>query len=306
MSENLLFQEKPWLSPKLDVVFQALFGEVGNEEITKELLRVILQEEITSIDLNQNPIFRSEFKEGKRGILDIFAKINTNEYCNIEMQVAKQPDLIERLLFYWAKAYTRQIHSGQKYEMLNRSIVIVLCDFELSEIKKIEEAEVLIGKQEELKKLPYHTEWKIIETQTRRIILTDKLEFHIINLNGGIRNMKGNEEDELLDWLLFLENPKSEEVKKKAKNNVIMKQALERLEELSGDSDIQRLATLRIMEIADEEARQRYAQKEGLEEGIQRGKEITRKEIAKKMLENKIAIEVIMQVTGLSEKEIKE
>ena len=30
--------EKKLLSPKLDVVFQALFGEVGNEKITTSLL----------------------------------------------------------------------------------------------------------------------------------------------------------------------------------------------------------------------------------------------------------------------------
>ena len=38
--------KKSILSPKLDVVFQILFGEVGSEEITKDLLSTILDEEI--------------------------------------------------------------------------------------------------------------------------------------------------------------------------------------------------------------------------------------------------------------------
>ena len=42
------------LSPKLDIVFQILFGEVGSEEITKDLLSTILDEQINEIDLEPN------------------------------------------------------------------------------------------------------------------------------------------------------------------------------------------------------------------------------------------------------------
>ena len=34
------------LSPKLDVIFQALFGEVGNERITKKFLEAILDRKL--------------------------------------------------------------------------------------------------------------------------------------------------------------------------------------------------------------------------------------------------------------------
>lgn len=53
------------LSPKLDVVFQKLFGEEGSEEITKSLLEAILKEKIDSIDLSQNPILRRDYLEAK-------------------------------------------------------------------------------------------------------------------------------------------------------------------------------------------------------------------------------------------------
>ena len=36
------------LSPKIDVVFQALFGEVGNERITKKFLENIMNRKIES------------------------------------------------------------------------------------------------------------------------------------------------------------------------------------------------------------------------------------------------------------------
>ena len=50
-NENKI-KEQGLLSPKLDVVFQGLFGEVGSEEITKDLLEKILKKEIKKIDLS--------------------------------------------------------------------------------------------------------------------------------------------------------------------------------------------------------------------------------------------------------------
>lgn len=75
------------LSPKLDIVFRTLFGEKGSEKITKHFLEKILGKKIGEIDLNQNSILRREFKEDKLGILDILAKIDKNEQCNVELQI---------------------------------------------------------------------------------------------------------------------------------------------------------------------------------------------------------------------------
>lgn len=99
------------LSPKLDVVFQALFGEVGSEAYTCRFLKNILKQDISSIDLSLNPIIRRQYPNDKMGILDIIAKINNSEYCNIEMQIADQGAIIERLLFYWSKVYTKQLQA---------------------------------------------------------------------------------------------------------------------------------------------------------------------------------------------------
>ena len=101
------------LSPKIDVIFQALFGEVQNEKITKEFLGAILDEEIVQINLSQNPILKRLNLKDKMGILDLIVEINNNEYCNVEMQVTKQDDLIDRGLFYWAKLFSSPIGISQ-------------------------------------------------------------------------------------------------------------------------------------------------------------------------------------------------
>ena len=97
------------LSPKIDSVFQVLFGEVGSEFITKELLEAILGEEISDVDLSNNPVLRRFYPEDKMGILDVLVRFNNNTTCNIEMQMVNTGEIIERMLFYWEKAFTKNM-----------------------------------------------------------------------------------------------------------------------------------------------------------------------------------------------------
>ena len=189
---QILKEETSLLSPKLDVVFQALFGEVGSEEITSKFLEAILNQKIHTIDLSKNVVLRRDYPKDKLGVLDIIAKINDGEYCNIEMQVAGQEEIIERLLYYWGRVYTKQLKSGQSYDVLKKTIVILIANFNVKGLET----------------LAYHSSWKIIEEKYRKTILTNKLEFHIIELPKIIE--VSNENDNLLDWLLFLDDPKRE------------------------------------------------------------------------------------------------
>jgi predicted transposase/invertase (TIGR01784 family) len=271
------------LSPKLDVVFQALFGEVGNESITKGFLETILERKIDSIDLSRNPILRREFKDEKLGVLDIIAKLDENEICNIELQIVDKKNIIERILYYWSRLYSRQIKSGEDYKILQKAIVILITDFKI----------------ESLEELDYHSRWKIMEDkQGKKIILTQKLEIDIIELPKIIGKEK--EQDNLLDWLYFLENPKSERVTEKMKENENLKEAVKKLDNLSEDEKMQRIADLRQKAIMDEKAVYEKGLEVGIEKGIEKGKAI----IVKRMLELKMDKKTIAEITGLTEQEI--
>ena len=276
------------LSPKLDVVFQALFGEVGNESITKGFLETILERKIDSIDLSRNPILRREFKDEKLGVLDIIAKLDKDEICNIELQIVDKKNIIERILYYWSRLYSRQIKSGEDYKILQKAIVILITDFKI----------------ENLEELDYHSRWKIMEDkQGKKIILTQKLEIDIIELPKIIGKEK--EQDNLLDWLYFLENPKSERVTEKMKENENLKEAVKKLDNLSEDERMQRIADLRQKAIMDEKAIYEKGLEVGIEKGIMEGSQKEKIEIAKKMLELKIDKETIAEATGLTEQEIE-
>ena len=243
-------KEKKPLSPKLDVVFQALFGEVGSENITTSLLKAILKQNIEEIDLNQNPILRREFKDDKLGILDILAKINGTDNCNIELQIVDRANIIERMLYYWGRLYTRGIQSGEDYANLARTVVVLITDYDVLPEENLD----------------LHTSWKIIEEKHRKIILTDKFEFHIIIMTKI--NVANADDKELLDWLYFLDNPESERVKNIMKTNKELKEAGDKLNKISQDEKLRKIAELRQKAIMDEKAIFRRGQEIGAEERL--------------------------------------
>ncbi len=286
------------LSPKVDVVFQILFGEVGSEKITKDLLNCILDEEIDSVDLNQNIVLRRELPEDKMGVVDVLAKVNDNEYCNIEIQMTDKKDLVKRLLFYWSKEYIRIIKKGGKYSDLKRTILILIANFKIRNLQE----------------LGFHTRWKIIEEKGRKIILTDDFELNIIEIPKVYELKSTGKEKKLKEWLTFLDNPDSKEVSNYMKSNENIKQAREKLNEMSQDEKVRRLAELREKALMDEREAEYTGYcngvedgiKRGIEQGIKQGSTNSKKEIAKKMKEENMTVDLIIKLTGLSKEEIEQ
>ncbi len=281
------------LSPKLDVVFQILFGEVGSEEITKDLLSTILDEEINEIDLNQNIVLRRRSLKDKMGIVDVLAKINNNEYCNIEMQIIDYKNSEKRTLYYWAKKYTEEIQKGNDYKDLKRTICVLIADFEIKDLEG----------------LGFHSKWKIIEVNERKKVLTDDFELHIIEL-PKMRKRKANGKDKkLLEWLSFLENPESNEVISYMEKNENMKRAKEKLNTLSANDELRILAELREKAIRDEKSLKEGYYNDGKIDGLKQGRVEgiiqNNKKIAKKLKEKGLGIDFIIEITNLTKEEIE-
>lgn len=272
-------EERKLLSPKMDIVFQKLFGEQAKANLTKDLLEKILGRNINSIDLSKTTKVTADMPEDKKGILDVRAELDGMEHCDIEMQMVDQRGLAERMLFYWSRLFAEGFKEGENYTELKKAIVILIANFTLKLLKELE----------------YHTKWKMIDEDERKVILTNKLEFHIIELP----KIQGKEEkkDELLDWLFFLDDPESERAKKSMKENKTIQEATTELERLQADEEMQRLALSRWIALSDYNTNMQENRKEGrIEE---------KKETAKKLLEKKMSIGFIIEITGLTEEEIK-
>ena len=152
------------MNPKNDYVFKRIFGHIGNEDITASLISSIVEKQITNVKLDNNTILEKDLFDDKVGILDIRAKIDNNINCNIEMQVVDKKNIEKRILYYWSKMYAKSIKAGDDYEKLEKGIAILISDYELSGLKKIEK---------------YITKWNIREEEYQKIILTDVMEIYI-------------------------------------------------------------------------------------------------------------------------------
>ena len=278
-------QKRGLLTPKTDVVFQALFGTKGNEEILGGLLSKIIKEDVENISLDSNQNLISKVPEEKMGVLDLRAKIGDNADVEIEVQLKNKHNISERALFYWAKMYSSQLKKGEKYKNLKKTIQVLILDFELEELDSFKNA---------------HAEHKIVDTRDSRVIVFKNLEIHIIEL-PKIMKYPEETEKELKRWMEFLINPESEVVKMGAKEDKKLGEAIEKLEYISGDDELRRIAELREKYILDEESEREAVRDEAREEGLAEGI----KETAKKLLKLKVPLEQIIQATELTKEELE-
>ena len=190
------YEKRGTLQPKNDVVFQALFGR-GKERITKAMLEDILKIKIHKLDLDKGKDLQNGNKEEKNGRVDLRAVINDNIECDIEIQLSTHEKMIERFLYYWAKMYAANLKIGQKYKGLRKTISIIIVDNEIKQFKGIRKA---------------YTKWQLREEEYKNVILTSFCEISIIELPKAIKEYQENKQNEMLQWMMFLDNPENKEV----------------------------------------------------------------------------------------------
>ena len=135
--------------------------------------------------------------------------------------------------------------------------------------------------------------------------MTDYFEIIIIEIPKVVKAYQKTPNDEVLQWMLFLDNPEKEEVARIMEENKDIKEAKEELERISQDDILRRKALNRTLEIADKLQLKKEA-KEAREKGEQIGIEKEKKAVIKKLHELNISIEQIAKVVELKGEEVKE
>ena len=220
--------------------------------------------------------------DDKVGILDIKAKIDGHINCDIEMQVVDQKNIEKRILFYCSKMYVQSMKSGMDYFDAEKSIAILISNYELPSLQKIQK---------------YVSKWNIREEEYSDIILTDAIEIIIIELT---KFEKYKNDAALSSWVKFINNPKVIDM-----NNEEIKKAKEVLDELSQDENARYLAELREKYIMDQKAVEAAGYDKGLECGLEQGISTTKIQIAKKLKSQGFDFEKIHELTELPIEEIK-
>ena len=113
-------------------VFKAVFGK------NPDLLLALLNSFPEFADEKQieqlyilNPEIPKDFQKDKLSILDIQATDKNGNRFLIEMQVSHKTFFEKRILYYWAKLYSKSILKGQKYEKLPKVYSFNFVNFSL-------------------------------------------------------------------------------------------------------------------------------------------------------------------------------
>ena len=133
--------------------------------------------------------------------------------------------------------------------------------------------------------------------------MTDYFEIIIIEIPKVVKAYQKTPNDEVLQWMLFLDNPEKEEVARIMEENKDIKEAKEELERISQDDILRRKALNRTLEIADKLQLKKEAReaREAREEGIKDTKE----QIVKELINMNLSVQQIAKAVQLSKDEVE-
>ena len=283
-----------YVNPYTDFGFKLLFGTPVNKDLLIGFLNALFrgEQEITDVTyLNAEQLGRAEWD--RKAVFDVYCENVKGERFIVEMQKARQKYFKDRSVFYSTFPIREQAKVGDwDYELKSVYTVGVL-NFVFDEDKDDEEY--------------YHHEVKLMDVG-RKEVFYEKLTFIYLEMP---KFRKREEELETLfdKWMFVLKNLATLLDRPAALQERVFKRLFEtaeiaRFSESEMRDYEESLKNLRdlgnVLNTAKEEGR-----KEGRKEGIEEGEKRKSMEMALRMREDGMPLEVIAKYTGLSVEEIQ-
>ncbi|WP_294628505.1 Rpn family recombination-promoting nuclease/putative transposase [uncultured Bacteroides sp.] len=304
-----------YLDPKADLTFKRVFGE--HPDLVISLLNALLPlepgQEVTEVEylpvelVPDNPL-------RKNSIVDVRCRDNCGRVFLVEMQMIWTPEFKQRVLFNASKAYVRQLDAGEQYELLQPvySLNLVNDIFEL-----------------DLDDEYYHYYRLVHMEHTDKVI--EGLHLIFVELPKFTPHTYSEKKMQLL-WLRYLTeiNDQTREIPEELLASPELKKAVDVLEEsafteaqLAGYEKFWDIISVEktLLNSAERKGMVRGMEKglakglaegmekglaEGMEKGLAEGIAEGHKEVARNLKKAGIPTTIIIQSTGLSEKEIEE
>lgn len=274
------------MSPKYDFVFKYIFGNDKHKDLLAALLSDILgipEEEFDGIDIINSELIR-EFKEDRKGILDVRIRTKLKKQLDVEIQILPTEYMAERTIFYWSKMYTSQIKPGDTYDKLKKCVTINIVDFKCTPLKKL------------------YSSYHLTEDKTG-YRLTDILEVHFLEIPKLFdEKIERDENDPVVQWMEFLDAGSKGGMEMLAKKNKDIKKAYDLLQIISKDEKARMLYEAEQAEISDQLTRIKSAE----EKGITKGAAEKAIKIAENLLKMGLTVEQVASASELAKEKVVE
>jgi len=281
------------IKPTNDYIFKQIFGIEEYKDVLIDFLNALFKEydflpEVNDLEYKNSEIGK-KYDIEKQGRLDIKAKIDDGTFIDIEVQTKDCYDLIDRGICYCSRLISENTKRGGDYR----------------EPKIIS---IWIIKNKPLKDNPHFYRQNPIEVDQHFtapgvidkdfVKTTDKVTMIYIYLS---KFKEGLYNEDIDNWIKFLDNQGVFNIKDKK-----LKKANDRLNYLRSDKKtISIVDAVEEKEMDDEINKRREMEeltKKVLEEGLKKSKV----EIAKNMLKERLDVNLISKLSGLSIEEIEE
>lgn len=313
-----------------DWAMKHMLRDKANFGILEGLVSVLLGEEITILELLESESNQVSDND-KFNRVDIKAKNSKGHLIIVEVQLTRQLHYLQRILYGTCKAITEHINIGQKYDQVKKvySISILYCDYGQGD-------DYVYHGETRFKGI--HTGTDLMVTLKEDGVIVPHLprevfpEYYLVRVNVYDKIP----ETPLDEWMTYLKTgkvkedtrtPGLQEVKKKlqylsmspkerreydahidtimVQNDVLDTAREEGLAE--GLEEGKKIGRAEGLEEGRAEGRaegKAEGRAEGLAEGLEEGKAEERRNTALKMISMGMSNEIIISLTGLSEKEI--
>lgn len=263
------------ISPKLDIVFKRMFGDVNNADMLQSLVSAYLDVDTSGKFELSNTEITPEELERKFARLDLRISTEKSE-IDIEVQVINTPDYSDRCLYYWASLYTSSILRGNEYNSAKQTLALNILDFKMFKCEN------------------FNTNFTFCDPKNN-VTLSDKARISFIEL-PKIRKITREQikTDERIAWAVFFNAKTKEEfdMLNETTNNVGVQKAVTVIKELSADEKVREEARKR----ADALFNERSAMRSQLEKGRAEGRAEGEANIIAKMRESGMTEEQINSI----------
>ncbi len=276
-----------YLDPKNDLAFKKVFGEEKHKRIPIAFLNAVFNleggEKIIDLEF-LNTVQAPEVAARKESIVDVLVRDQQGSKYIIEMQVAKVAGFEKRAQFYAAKTYCTHFKAGNPYEDLKKVVFLAITSYVVFPDKD-----------------HYKSDHVILDNKTYEQDLKD-FSFTFVELpkfNKTLDQLSGLEEQ----WYYFLKHAEdSEDIDQILAANPEIKEAYGVVERVHWTEQELQAYEKVAMSVADAKGAITAARQDGLNEGRLQEK----LETAKKMLAAGLSNQQILDITGLSEKQLQD
>ncbi|EMI71702.1 hypothetical protein LEP1GSC072_1086 [Leptospira noguchii str. Bonito] len=250
-----------------------------------------------------NPELVGSSPNDKRSYLDIRAQDEDGKIFHVEIQVAHQSSFVKRSLYYLSGLIRDQLNRGSMYSDLKPVYQINIVDFDLIPSEN------------------FHSKFKFREESNPDIILTDDVEIHFLELSKFVKRDVRELRNNLEIWLYVLKHTselEEEEMRILVDKTPDLSKAFTILEQYSNDPQKRNELEAKLksdrdyaydlaarFEAGELQGIQKGIEK-GIKKGIEKGAEKEKLKFARKMLQKGMDVNTILEITGLSKKDLKD